>query len=294
KSVVGADKGPPIPAGIRMHGIFAASTGFSVQFFPESVILGCGPDAARAYPYTVELGGGGAVVKIAAPDHPLTLAFRPDGSLDPGSTGAYQVHGRIVTGQDDNDDFTFAPMEMTCNLSVLAPSQQISASGGGPTTMNTAAGNSSPASGGGLSTPAAPLGNAVLSVIPGLAAQPDAPNPFAGRPFVLLRTSYADTVARVGLTVPRGVSPYLYVGTLCANRTPDCQKVVSAINADAASAIRADANGRGTLPGVPPGVYYLMISAIYNNRPFAWGQAVQLKPGANSVTLDLSNATAVR
>ena len=69
---------------------------------------------------------------------------------------------------------------------------------------------------------------------------------------------------------------------------------MSAINADAASAVRADANGRGTLPGVPPGVYYLMISAIYNNQPFAWGQAVQLKPGANSVTLDLSNATAIK
>ena len=202
KSVVGGDKGPPTPAGIRMHGIFAASTGFSVQFFPESVILGCGPDAARAYPYTVEVGAGGAVVKIAAPDHPLALAFRPDESLDPGSTGPYQVHGRIVTGQDDNDDFTFAPMEMTCNLGVLAPSQQIPSSGGGPAMMNAAEGNSGPASGGGLSTPAAPLGNAVLSVIPGLAAQPGAPNPFAGRPYVLLRMSYADTVAKVGVTVP--------------------------------------------------------------------------------------------
>ncbi len=295
KSMVGGDKGPPTPAGIRMHGIFAAaSTGFSVQFFPESVILGCGPDAARAYPYTVEMGGAGAVVKIAAPDHPLTLAFGPDGSLDPGSTGAYQVHGRIVTGQDDNDDFTFAPMELTCNLAVLVPSQQIPSSGGAPATMNAAAGNSGPASGGGLSTPAAPLGNAVLSVIPGLAAQAGAPNPFAGHPFVLLRTSYADAIANAGVSVPPGVSPYVYVGTVCANRTPDCQKIINAINADAASAVRADANGRGTLPGVPPGVYYLMISTRYNNQPFAWGQAVQLKPGANSVTLDLSNATPIK
>jgi hypothetical protein len=33
-----------------MQGIYAAPRGFSLQFFPESVILGCGPDAARAYP----------------------------------------------------------------------------------------------------------------------------------------------------------------------------------------------------------------------------------------------------
>jgi hypothetical protein len=81
-------KGSPTPAGIRINGIFAASTtGFSVQFFPEAAILGCGPDAAQAYPYTVEADGTKAVVRINAPDHPLTLAFSPDGSLDPGASG---------------------------------------------------------------------------------------------------------------------------------------------------------------------------------------------------------------
>jgi hypothetical protein len=78
KSVFGGDKGPPTPPGIRMHGIFAAATGFSVQFFPESAILGCGPDAARAYPYTVVADGTKAVVQINAPDHPLSLAFGPN------------------------------------------------------------------------------------------------------------------------------------------------------------------------------------------------------------------------
>ena len=153
--------------------------------------------------------------------------------------------------------------------------------------MNTAAPASGPAGGGGLSTPAAPLGNAVLSVIPGLAAQPGAPNPFAGHPYVLLRSSYADAIAKGGVIVPAGVSPYLYVGTACGNRTPDCQKILNTINADAASAVRADANGRGTFPGVAPGVYYLMISTRYNNQPLAWGQAVQLKPGAAATPAEL-------
>ena len=60
------------------------------------------------------------------------------------------------------------------------------------------------------------------------------------------------------------------------------------------SAVRADANGRGTFPGVPAGVYYLMISTRYNNQPLAWDRAIELKAGANSVTLDLSNATAIK
>jgi hypothetical protein len=36
-----------------------------------------------------------------------------------------------------------------------------------------------------------------------------------------------------------------------------------------------------------------MISAIYNNKPLVWAQAVQLKPGANSLTLVPRDATPI-
>jgi hypothetical protein len=292
KTMFGGDKGPPTPPGIRMHGIYAASTGFSVQFFPESVILGCGPDAARAYPYTVVADGARAVVHIDAPDHPLTLAFRPDGSLDPGGSGPYQVHGRVVTGQNDNDDITFTPLEQSCNLAVLAPSKTIPASGGSGalTTAGTGNGPGSSNAGGGLSTPAAPLGNATLTIVSGFLAQPGQPNPLAGRPYVILRDSYGDALAKGGVAVPAGTSPYKYVGGVCGSRTPECQQALDAIKANAASAVRADASGAGTLPGVPPGTYYLMVSAIYNKQSLVWGQAVHVNAGQNSVTLDLRNA----
>ena len=77
----------------------------------------------------------------------------------------------------------------------------------------------------------------------------------------------------------------------CGNKTPDCQKIMDTLKADAASSVRADANGSGTFPGVAPGTYYLMITTSYNNKAITWGQAVQLKPGANSMTLSLQNAT---
>jgi hypothetical protein len=93
------------------------------------VILGCGPDVARAHPYTVFANGTASHIKIDATDYPLELRFRADGSLDPGS-GPCQVHGRITTGQNENDDFAFSPNELTCNLAVLAPNQQIPATGG--------------------------------------------------------------------------------------------------------------------------------------------------------------------
>jgi hypothetical protein len=296
KTMFGGDKGPPTPPGIRMHGIFAASTGFSVQFFPESAILGCGPDAARAYPYSVVADRTNAVIHINAPDHPLTLTFKPDGSLDPGASGPYQVHGRTVTGQNDDGDFTFAPMEQTCNLAVLTPSKTIPSSGGTAAAATASAGNRGTGtdnSGGSLSTPQAPLGNAILSIVSGFPAQPNAPNPLAGRPFVLLRDSYGNALAKGGVSVPSGMSPYKYVATICTSRTPDCQKAIDAVKANAASAVRADAKGSGIFPGVSPGTYYLMISARYNNHGFAWGQGVQLKSGQNSLTLDQSNATPI-
>ncbi len=300
------DKGAPTPPGIRMRGIYAASTGFSLEFFPESVILGCGPDSARAYPYTVAVEGTKGVVKVAAADHPLTLAFGAGGSLDPGATGPYLVHGRIVTGQNDNGDFTFAPLEQTCNLAVLTQSKTIPSGGGVAATMVAAtapaggggaraAGGAPDNNGGRLSTPAAPLGNATLSVASGIPVQPGTPNPLAGRPYVLLRDSYAAALAKGGVTVPAGMSPYTFVANSCGpTRTADCPKILAAINADAASAVRADANGNGTFPGVPPGTYYLMISARYNNQGLTWGQAVQLKAGANSVKLDPKDATPIQ
>jgi hypothetical protein len=89
------------------------------------------------------------------------------------------------------------------------------------------------------------------------------------------------------------MSPFKYVANTCASRTPDCQKILDAVKVNAASAVRADANGAGTFPGVPPGTYYLQISARVNNQALVWGQAVQLKAGANSMTLDQSNATPI-
>ena len=130
KTAFGGNAGLPTPVGIRMHGIFAAATtGFSLQFFPESVIVGCGPISARAYPYAVSATAAGGLIKIDAADHPLSVAIRADGSLDPGS-GPYQVHGRIITGQTVSDNYTFLPAENTCNLALLTPARNIPSTDG--------------------------------------------------------------------------------------------------------------------------------------------------------------------
>jgi hypothetical protein len=296
KTMFGSDKGPPPPPGIRMHGIFAASTGFSAQFFPESVILGCGPDVARAYPYSVMAGGAKAVIQVAAPDHPLTLALQPDGSLNPGTSGPYQVHGRTVTGQNGDGDFTFAPLEQTCNLALLTPSKTIPSGSAPAATLTASAGAPGTAMAnrsGNLSTPNAPTGNAVLTIVSGFPAQPGVLNPLAGRPYVLLRDDYDTALKKGGMAIPTGMTGPKLVASTCTTRTPECQKALAAITAEAASAIRADATGKASLPGVPPGSYYLMISTQYNKQNLSWGFKVDLQTGANSVTLDQRNAVVI-
>ena len=288
KNMFGGDQGAPTPPGIRMHGIYAASTGFSVQFFPESVVLGCGPDAARAYPYSVTAEGSNAVISVNAPDHPLKLVLRSDGSLDPSSSDAYQVHGRFVAGQNDNGDFTFGPMERSCNLAVMKPSKTIPESGGNAASMvRTAAAD--PAT---MSTPGHALGNATLSIVSGFPA--GAANPLASHPYTLLRDSIPNIVMKAGVAIPAGSTAFKVLGNACGMRTPDCQKIMDGLRANAVSAVRSDANGAGTFPAVPPGTYYLLITTRYNNQAITWVQPVQLRPGANSMTLSVQNATAVQ
>lgn len=101
-------------------------------------------------------------------------------------------------------------------------------------------------------------------------------------------------LAKAGIAVPAGTSPYKVMGAACGNHTPDCQKIMPAVSAAAASAARADANGKATFPGGAAGTYYLMISTRYNNQPMVWDMPVQLKSGENALTLDQTNATPLR
>jgi hypothetical protein len=304
KTAFGGDKGPPTPPGIRMRGIYAAASGFSVQFFPESAVLGCGPDAARAYPYTVAADGTRAVIRIAAPDHPLALAYRPDGSLDPGGTGQYQVHGRRITGQNDDGDFTFAPMEQMCSLAVLTASDKIPASSGA--SMSAAAGpaanggGAAPATAGAAVNPSGAAATAVLTIASEFSVPAGVQNPVAGKMFVLLRDSFDNVLANGGFATPAGTSPYVAMIRACTNRTPDCQKASDAVNGAAAIGGRLDATGTAKFAAVAPGTYWIMGAGVLgaanpaDRKMLFWNMRVALRPGANSVVLDPSNATVLR
>jgi hypothetical protein len=287
------DTGPKAPAGLRMQGSYGGQGGMLLEFYPESAVISCG-DAAHAYPYQVQAGGTTPEIKLDDPAHALVFTLKLDGELD-APPGPYEVQGRSITGQNENGDFTFVPLNATCNLGPLKPGATPGAAP--PPTVMAASATGAAANGGGssVSTPNAPSGNAVLTIVSGLPpAQPNGPNPLGGYPYVLLRDNFGNALAKGGIQVPTGTPPAKFYAISCQNRSPDCPRIAQIWKSDAVSAARGDATGKATLPGVAPGTYFLMITIRYNNQPCIWDLKVDLKPGANSITLDQQNATLLK
>ena len=285
------EKAPPTPPGLRMHGTFASQSGMGLEFSPETVIISCG-EPARAYPYSVQSDGAHTVVKIADPDHSVLLSLESGGELDTANS-AYEVHGRKITGQDDNGDFTFAPLNVTCNLGPFKPGPIPSSAATNATVTSAAPAGSSAA------LPSANAGNAVLSLAAHFApvSATNTASPLAGHTFVLLKESFDAVLAHRGFVVPAGTPPYLAMLNSCTNHTPDCQKASAAIQAETVAGVRLDATGKATFTGVAPGTYFLMGSgwinpaSVSDRQLLVWNVKVTLRNGAASFVLDPSNAT---
>jgi hypothetical protein len=189
-------------------------------------------------------------------------------------------------------------MNAMCSLALLSPgpvpSTPVATTGGPGGNMAPAAAPVSRNGAPPLATPGAPTGNAVLTIASGLPAlaAPRGQNPLAGQPYIILRDDLTSVVAKSGVPVAQGASGIKTMNTACANNASlNCQKILAYLHAENASYAQADFTGKTTLPGVPLGTYYLMISGKYNNQLVFWGLKVDLTAGQNSVTLDQHNAT---
>jgi hypothetical protein len=284
ESMLGGESAPPTPPGLRMHGAYVAPTGFSVEFFPESAILGCGA-AARAYPYAIQAGSGQAVVRVDAPGHPVVMALKADNSLDPGA-GQYEVQGRRITGQNANGDFVFAPMNQACTLAVLKPGPIPAASPASTTT-------SANSSGTGMPTNRTATGDAVLAmnVFP---AQSGAANPLAGHPLFLLKDSFDNVLMKNGMHPPAGKTPMQGWDLACQKSSPQCAQALASLQPYMAGVVKIDGSGKATFLGVPAGSYYIFGTTHANHLALSWDVRVDLKSGTNALVLDQKNAEALQ
>ncbi|HEY0704466.1 MAG TPA: hypothetical protein VGD60_16960 [Candidatus Acidoferrales bacterium] len=290
------------PTGLRVRGEFASPGGVDIDFKDDSAIVACGLIAAE-YPYTFDLSGSQPVLSLAAPGkYSIDLTLGPDRSLV--GSGNVQVTGRVATGEDRDGNIIYKSHSVSCPVGTLKPVNENSTDGltasvssapsNPPNAVTSASTNSNSAAVAKTSAPAvakpgAPTGNAVLTVVSGFPAQAGAANSLGGRPYLLLRDNLATALTKAGATVPAGVSPRRAIKDACAQKTPDCRKYLLAVSGDAATGLAADASGNAILPGVPPGIYFLVVSN--QNDTMYWELKLQLKSGPNSVALNQHNAT---
>ena len=137
------------------------------------------------------------------------------------------------------------------------------------------------------------MANAVLSIADGFAVRPGAPSPYAGKVFTLLRESLESILQKAGVRPPPGTSVVRAWLNACTTGQPVCQQGVAAVDSHAVAATNFGAGRQTQFPAVPPGTYYLFGATRHNNQPFLWNLRVELKPGANVVTLDQRNSSPV-
>jgi hypothetical protein len=274
-----------------MNGTYAGQGGFNIEFHQDSAVVGCG-QAAVAHTYIVEKKDPQVLVTIEDAAKPIALAFRPDGRL--AGSGSVEVNGRAVAGTNPNGDLAYAPRTATCAVGILTATQTETAAVATPTATSGVPAAALPNKASASTSPTGSAGNAVLSIATGFTAQPGVANPLAtGHGFVLLKDSFEKALTEAGLQAPAGMSPLKAWVAACNNRTPDCQQGLAAGATYRVADVKMDGNGKAQFSPLPPGTYYLFGSARYNNQLLLWNLRVDLRPGANSVSLDQRNAASL-
>ena len=279
----------PAP-GLRMTGNYVGQTGFGITFHPESATLSCG-EAAHALHYSIDRTATQTFLKIQDNENPLTMQLKPDGSLV--GEGAIQVNGRVITGStnDPNNPFTYAPRVARCSVGTLTPASEESVSTGSPLTTPTA---SAPTASQPATSASAPSTTqalpASLAVTSGFLSQSGAANPLAGKTVIVLKDSFANILARSGWSAPALLS----WARVCETNGAECQRGIQEIGPYYVSRAQLDNSGSCNFPNARAGTYYLLLTANYNGTHFVWDVRLDMKPGANSITLDQRNGTPVK
>lgn len=122
-------------------------------------------------------------------------------------------------------------------------------------------------------------GYATLTVIGGFS------KPLMWGHYWLLRDDPATALSNGGIRIPEGKSPDAFMRAACEKDQVTCKRITQALDANGIAKIATNGAGVGTFPVVPPGSYYLMISAGSKYRHFLWDQKVDLQAGPNSTVL---------
>jgi len=136
--------------------------------------------------------------------------------------------------------------------------------------------------------------NASQSTSPAAPAVLVVTTPLRGGHVFVLKHDVEVALTNGGLRATPGGSAMMTWEMACANRTPACQQGAQALAADTAGIAVTDGAGRGQTPPLPAGHYYVFNSVHIADKPMRWNLPLELKAGANSLTLDQHNLMPVR
>ena len=110
----------------------------------------------------------------------------------------------------------------------------------------------------------------------------------------LMKESFDNVLRKSGVQIPAGTSAYHAFLAECQKGPNQCKQLLTAMAAYSAGNVKLDADGKATLPAIVAGTYYLFGSVQYNQQPLLFDLRIDLKPGANSVTLGERDATPIK
>ena len=141
-------------------------------------------------------------------------------------------------------------------------------------------------------TSAASSGSTAGGVLAFSVGAPSADNKVAGRTLWVLKQDAQVALIRGGLKS----TPYATVlqnwMRACAEKTPDCEKGIRALQAFSVGYVTTDANGHAQAP-LPAGRYWVLSDAKVGGKRMMWHELVDVKAGNQSLTLDQRNAMPV-
>lgn len=302
----------PLIPGFRITGQYVASSGLSLEFANDSVILDCGKAHVKM-PYTVENSPTQFVVHVQNAGGAFLLGVAPDNSLR--GSGSTTVNGRLVTAIH-GENVSFGPHSETCTVGSLVPrgkrNTMLASSAPMPAAPssypNTAAGPN-PASAPAPAQDAAPVGaslaNAGISDAPSgasahlrvlLASNFTGPNPLAGQAVFVARKPMDQILRELGVSIPANATPaqaMKALQTLC-HSPQGCKAAIQGLPSYYVTTARLDAAGKATLNATAAtGQYYFFAITPAGKGSLMWDIPAALVAGDNPVTFTQANSESV-
>jgi hypothetical protein len=195
----------------------------------------------------------------------------------------------LVFGLTNNNHAVVA--FLGCTLSRVAPANTpVASAGAGGSTAPPAASvravGSAPAIAANGPPPSGPP-NATLSFNTGVSS-PGQLTPFTSTQVYMVTENPDAALAKAGFDGANPVDAWLQA---CAQKQPTCSTGMKSMTASSVGLLTMDAAGRAQTPSLPSGQYFILGFAPYDGKPLVWHRPYFLRPGANSVVLDQTNAT---